>query len=259
MKIIFRKTPLLLTLVLSTVMTSSVTYAIDLPTANARTSDIKTNLSEKQQEICKKFTSSQLSGRLEEKKGLLEQTLENHIGELDTKRSDWDKKRAEERMEADAKRQEHYDALMAVATTDVQKEAVTEFKNSVENAVSVRRAAQDVAREEYRKGIDTALTDKRNSISGASTRLKDDIDAAIAKATLSCENGTPLDDVMKTLKADLEAARAAFKTDTKDDESISDTIKSLADTRKSAIEKAKTDFQKSLEDARDTLKSALGQ
>jgi hypothetical protein len=253
----------LIILVLGLTSASSLTFATTVHAVEGDDDRIRTfteqsskNL-EIRSKLCERYASGRFGSSLGEKEGNVKQQFGDRSDELNTKRTNADATRTEIRQSADEKRQEHYAKLLETATTDDQKTAVAVFQSAVESAVAERRASLDSARETYRAGVDSAITDQKSVYEEAIATLKSATESAIAKAKASCEAGTSSSEVSATLKAELSAAKEAFKTATKDRVSLRESIKVLQETRKASFESTKLVFQEKIDEAKVALKLAF--
>lgn len=210
-------------------------------------------------ELCRRYSQTSIPTNVKDRRGDLNDRLKEREGSLSTQRSEWDSKRLESRTVADERRQEHYAKLLEAAQTDGQKAAVEAFRGAVELAVVTRRQSQDSARTVYRDGLDVFLNNRRTEIEDAAGDFEQSVEAALAKAKTSCENGTPVDTVTAAIKSDLENAKNELKLSKESIPDVAKTADTLLSQRKASLESAKSDFESALEKARSDLKEAFAQ
>jgi hypothetical protein len=222
-----------------------------------RSSQLRSELEEKAKELCSRFSDSSLLERLTQNNTKIEDTKKARESALLEKRQEWDDLRNSKRTEYDQRREDHYTALMERTNTDEQRQAVEAFKTSVENAVKVRRESQDLARTIYRDAIDVLLQDRQVAVEESVDALTSAVQSAVAKASASCTNGTPISEVRKNLADDLRVAREEYRTSLKDAQNLTDKMKALVDARKQAVETSTDAFKAELESARARLQTVF--
>ncbi len=163
----------------------------------------------------------------------------------------------QQRQQWDANRAENFEKLRASAKTDEQKAAVEAYIAAVSNAVTIRRTAYEGAITSYRTDMTALLAKQRGQSDGAAAIFKSQIDQAVVKAKASCQGGTPVKDVLSTLKTDVQHAQNAYKQSRKTSD-VRPQIEALTQTKRTAIKAATDTFLKSTEQARNDLKSAFG-
>lgn len=164
----------------------------------------------------------------------------------------------ETRALGDADRGEIYARLMAKATTDVQKQAVEEFKASVEAAVATRRSAVDKALKAYWDALDTALNGRQSSVDYAKQTFANAINTAVATAQSACSAGNDPATVRTQFNASVKAAKTQFATDRKAIDKYGPQVKAIVATRNAEVKKALEAFKVTMQQVRAALKAALG-
>jgi hypothetical protein len=161
----------------------------------------------------------------------------------------------------DAQRQKFYDALIAQATTAEQKEAVKHFETTIENAVTVRRTAIDLATKNMQDAVDALVVEKQNTIEKLFADYKVSEEAAFAKAESACSDTsteTDLKSIAKTLNAELKTAREKFRTGVRETRTMGTEIQKLAETKRIAVQTATNTFKEVVQQARIELQKAFG-
>lgn len=234
-----------------------------------RKAEVAEKREEKKQEVQaayqERFCSNFIEGMDERKNRIAEryrETMDKRSDRLDTRedrRNDRDAKLDENRAEQDAKRAQWYDRLLAEADTDAERSAVAEFKATMEKAVADRRSATDAAIGTFRSEVDKLVTGKKTGTDTAMTAFKAAYDKAVTDAKNACEGDSPdpkairgaFMDAMKDARADFHEARSAIV-------GIGEQVKALAATKNAAIKSAMETFRETAEQARLTLRTALG-
>lgn len=170
-----------------------------------------------------------------------------------------DSERAANRLRWDNERNTQYERLYSKATSDIQKQAIDQFKSTIEVAVNKRRAAVDSAVSTYRSTVQADMSTNQGSINSLAGIYKSAVVTAENKAQASCNIGTDPSVVRESFKSDLQVARTNLKTGKNGSEKINVEISALIKTRKEAIESAISDFKITLDQARETLNLALKQ
>src|SRR3989344_3113862 len=201
--------------------------------------------------------------------GQIDQNITGRLSKLGDKRSeteknlesrvtDRDKQLADNRANWDENRNRQYAGLEAQANPDTQKQAVAEFKLTVEAAITTRKAAIDAAIQAFRTGVKNDLDARKSSVDAAIKTFTDAGKAAFEKARTDCASDVAPATVRATLQASLKAAKEKLASDIKIIEKKKDATKPLIEARKTAIEKAIQDFKNAMEAARTALKAAWG-
>lgn len=165
---------------------------------------------------------------------------------------------AKQRGEWDAKRAKSFDELRSKATTDEQKTAVEAYITSISSAITTRRASYDSAQASFRSGVDALLAQQRAQGNTATNTLQTQIDTAVAKAKASCQAGTPIDQVLATLKTDIKSAQETFRQSRKATD-INPQLTALKKIRKNAFQSATDAYKQASETARTDLKTAFAE
>lgn len=198
---------------------------------------LESKLGQRQGKLGEKRTA-RLGGK-EEKRDKRDDTLEG-------KRSTWDQNR-----------EAQYAKLLSRADTDAKKDAVADFKASIESAVAERRASIDKAIGDFRTGIDALATKRKAAIDEAVADFKAEVDGILDEAKSDCEDVDDPKALVESIRLDLTHAREDFAAAMKAID-LRGERDALVSTRKEAIAKAIADFKAKAEEARLKLKSAFG-
>lgn len=211
-----------------------------------------TNLSSNTTKITGSITS--LTGKLDSARTAEDQKVASD-------RAKWAAEIQAARTKADTQRQDGYAKLMAKATTDTEKAAVTAYETSITDAVSVRRTANDTARATFQSGVDSARAARRSTVNSQASAFTSAVNTAISTAETSCAAdssaaGGPA--IRTAFIASLKSARTTFQGARKDDDKIGDQVKALAATRDAAIKANDVTFESAAKAARQTLQTVFG-
>lgn len=176
---------------------------------------------------------------------------------LDERKTSHDTKLAEARAKEDEMRDERVADLEVIADTDAEKQALEKFQADVAAAVTVRRAATDLANEAFRDGLKAKIAARASAVDAATTTFNAAVRAALAKAKADCASGVSPASVRTTLMASLKAAREKMQSDLQEIAKLGPQVKALIDVRVAAHEKAMADFHASLDAAKAELKAAF--
>lgn len=199
----------------------------------------------------------------------VDQMITGKLVNLDSKRSERDKKLGEKRAEIDQKlgenrqkwdsnRAEHYAKLQEKADTDAKKQALLNFISAVDKAIADRRTAVNAAQDAFRNGIDKLLTSRGTKADQITAEYKKAIEDAVAKAKSDCSDSSKSATIRQELKDALKVARQKFTSDKQGIDKLGEQVKTLIDVRKAAFEKAKADFQTAMNKAKADLKAVFG-
>jgi len=183
------------------------------------------------------------------------QQQQTQVQERQTKRT---QQLGQIRTNGDQDRQAIYGQLMAKAETEEQKQAVTQFQNTIEAAVATRRTAVDSALQAYWTALNNALSTRQTAVFTARQNFSASVQAALNTASKECSSGVSPVTARKNFQASLQTAKSQFATNRKDIDKIGPQVKTTVQARNTAVKKAMDDFKKTAEQARITLKAALG-
>ncbi len=166
---------------------------------------------------------------------------------------------ANNRTKADQLKQQHFNQLTSKVKNSTEKQAIDEYSTEVHNAVSVRRAAYDEARNAFRVGVKSLINSRAGTISAQLAQFSDQVNTAINTAKEACNNNTESSTQIRTdMKASLKTARENFNSERKTDSTVGSQIKLLITTRNNAFKAADQTFHNSVTTAKDTLQKAMG-
>lgn len=221
----------------------------------------KEEMQDKRQELfCSRFAdhAATIATNMGERKNAFEDRKANRAGTVDENRDNRDGKLEDKRSDADARRSEMYAKLESKANTDDEKDAVDDFKKTIEKAVDVRRDAVNAAIADFRTGADAAAATRKDDVEAMADAFTKAVNAAVEKAKSDCASGATPATVRTNFQAALKVARENLQADRSASEKLKTQIQVLADARKVSIEKALSSFKATLELAKGDLKKAFG-
>ena len=180
--------------------------------------------------FCARFTENmdRLSKNISEREGNFEYRKENREGKIEDSRTSRDAALDESRSQADERREAMYKKLEDQTKTDTEKEAVKKFRNTVEKAVEVRRAAVDAAIISFREGVNAATSGRKGDMEKAVENYKKAVDSAAAKAKSGCEDGVNADTVRSDFNTAMESARKTLQSERQGADKVGEQVKKLA-------------------------------
>jgi hypothetical protein len=197
--------------------------------------------------------------RIADREGKLEARWQEVDANLTKREADRMARLSDYRNTRDDNREAQYAKLEAKATTDAQKQAVANFKATVEAAVVTRKAAVDSAIASLQQSVDQSIEARRAKITTATHEFKSAKSAAIAKAKVDCSAGVDPKTIRETFRASMKAAQDKFKSDYQVIEKLKGSFESVRVTKQQAVKTAIADFKTVVEKAKADLKAAFGQ
>lgn len=206
--------------------------------------------------------------RIDEIVAPIEQRMEDREGKLEAR---WDEidanflQRVNERSDRlsdyrtthDANREARYEQLEARATTDLQKQAVAEFKTTVEAAVAQRKATIDSAISALQESFSQSVKVRRDAVKTAMNEFKIAKSTAIEKIKTDCASGVDSTTVRETFRTSMKAAQDKFKSDYQNIAKLRGSFESVRDTRRQTTQAAVAEFRATVERAGADLKAAF--
>jgi membrane protein involved in colicin uptake len=180
---------------------------------------------------------------------------EERLQNMEEKKLQREEKLAEHREKWEQNREEQYTKLESKAQTDVQKQAIVEFKQAVEAAISARKEDVDAAISAFRTGLDQLINNRKTATENAKNAYRNTYQVAVQKAKDDCAAGVDANQVRTTFMAALKAGKDKYNSDRQAIEKIS--TKTLVETRQTAFKKALDDFKAAMQAAKDKLRAAF--
>jgi len=181
------------------------------------------------------------------------EALDNRSEKREDKRSDIDIRRAEN----EVKRNNQFEELAKRVTTDAQKAALEAFRTSMTAALAERKKTVDAILLAHTTEVDTVMAARKAGADKALVTLKADIETAKTQAKSDCANNVAGDTVRTNLKNAIQQAQEKFRDTLKSLEKVKDVSQASREARKQELQKAEDTFKKSVELAKNNLKTAL--
>jgi tetratricopeptide (TPR) repeat protein len=194
---------------------------------------------------------------LTEREMKIEEKQTERLEKLNERRENRDTKLEEHREKWEEKWEEHFAILEEKASTSEQRQALVEFKETVQDIRASRQAAVDTAIFQFRTSLDGLIADRKEKIEEAKTAYINAYNVAIQNAKQACSDGGDPSQIRETLKTALKAAKDKFNADKQAIEKMD--VKKLVETRQQAFKEALEYFKKAMEKARADLKAVFNQ
>lgn len=215
-----------------------------------------------------KITEKSFCAQLDSINNNLDNLINQRIDNLNTKQisrlnkvsatfSKRDSELSANRIKWDANREEQYKKMYENAKTDIQKQAIDQFKLTMNYSIILRRTKVDSAISTFRSTINSEISGQQSGVNSVITNYQNTLDAAQTKAKTSCENGDESSQVRQAFKTDIQSARADLQSGKSGIDRINDDVTNANNIRKNAIEAAITEFRLTTQQARETLSQAI--
>jgi hypothetical protein len=192
---------------------------------------------------------------LTEREMKIEEKQTERLEKLKEKRENRDTRLEQHRETWEIKWEEHFALLEEKASTSEQKQALVEFKETIQDVKASRQAAVDAAISQFRTDLDKLINDRKTAIETAKNVYINAYNTAIQKAKEACTDGIDVNIVKETLKADLKTAKDKFNNDKQAIEKTD--VKKLVEVRQRAFKEALDYFKKIMEEERTKLKAVF--
>jgi len=161
-----------------------------------------------------------------------------------------------QRANQDKLKKNTYAKLDAVAKTDAQKQAVTEFKAAADRAENARRETLDEATNAFRASTQNILSERKQAGQTAVTEFKDKIAGYIKNAETDCNSGTinPIMTRSALRTNSLTAQNKLISQRRTINQNAKSSLNTLIQTHKEARQKAADDFKAAMQNAAANLK-----
>ncbi len=164
----------------------------------------------------------------------------------------------EHRQSWDTRFSQGIEKLKSVASTEDQQSAVKSYDEAIRQSVEARRVAQDNARLAHRTSADTLITKQREANDSALNNMNVRINQAIDRATADCRNGTPVGEVLSSLKSGIKDAGSSYAQARKGF-AFDSQLSATNQARSQAEDIANKAFNDKISQARQELVKAFGQ
>jgi hypothetical protein len=162
-------------------------------------------------------------------------------------RSDWDKNY-----------EERYARLAEVATSGIERKAVSDFKQEAMTAIQKQRTSIDQAVEGFTQKLNQLIAVEKTNTDTALNTLQTSFNKILTDAKTDCTNGKASSEVRRNLKLKLEQAQNfVAKNNTSAFTTINPKIQELIKTRDAVTRAAQIQFEKDILQAVTHLKTAF--
>lgn len=163
----------------------------------------------------------------------------------------------------DESREEFYNKIEEQSADDaVKKAAVEKFKAAVEDAIKIRRAAIDKAKDDMNSAIAQAIKNREASMESLRKEFEASVANAGNKAKGSCDDNSTNEDlknVLTQLRSDIKLAKDEYKLKSNEAKKVQETVRKLRDDRKVAVKLAIENFKTAMKKAQEELQIAMGE
>ena len=181
------------------------------------------------------------------------EAMNNQADKREDRRTDVDMRRTENQ----AKRKSQIEELTKRATTEEQKLAVAKFSTALTEALSVKNKAIDTLLATHRAEVDKAVASRKAEVDKALATLTSSIEAAKTQAKNDCANNVDGNVIRTNLKNSIQKAQENFKSSVTSIEKVKDISEASRNLKKAELKKIEETFRKSVESARNDLKTAF--
>ena len=181
------------------------------------------------------------------------EAMNNQADKREDRRTDVDMRRTENQ----AKRKSQIEEITKRATTEEQKLAVAKFSTALTEALSVKNKAIDTLLATHRAEVDKAVASRKAEVDKALATLTSSIEAAKTQAKNDCANNVDGNVIRTNLKNSIQKAQESFKSSVTSIEKVKDVSEASRNLKKAELKKIEETFRKSVESARNDLKTAF--
>lgn len=179
--------------------------------------------------------------------GFSMRTVENNLDTvLQQKRSSWD-----------SERNKQYEAMLAKATNDSQKQAIENFKTTIEGATKIRRSAIDNAIKVYFNDSDAQMRSQSILLNSQRLSFASSVSFAVKSAKQSCSLNENSITIRQSFQTNLEQANLQLENSRQSLEDFDGNISKIRKTEAQAINDAVNVFRQTLKSTRQTLSDQL--
>ena len=181
------------------------------------------------------------------------EAMNNQANKREDRRTDVDMRRTENQ----AKRKSQIEELTKRATTEEQKLAVAKFSTALTEALSIKNKAIDALLATHRAEVDKAVASRKVEVDKALVTLTSAIETAKTQAKNDCANNVDGNIIRTNLKNSIQKAQENFKSSVTSIEKVKDISEASRNLKKAELKKIEETFRKSVESARNDLKTAF--
>lgn len=146
------------------------------------------------------------------------------------------------------------------ASTDAQKQALSNFRTAVRTAQQTRLAAYQKAMADFKTASDALVASNKSTGESAAKSYKEALASAVKQAVADCNAKVDPKTIAKSYKDALETAKKKLNTDLKTSSTgvtKGAAMQALVHSRNDALNKAQSDFRASIDAAVKALKAAF--
>lgn len=170
--------------------------------------------------------------------------------------ADKDEKLDKARGGYDKKRSQQFEIMLQAYKNPEQKEAIGQYRLTIQAAVELRRTTTDSARAEFRSKLSEITSMHRQQIDDAEASLVAKVQAAYENAKQACSSGSDNQDAKQSFITSMEQAKSEFATAKSGFKNEAE-LQFLIEQRNQKIQAAFDNFTKTLEQAKQQLLATL--
>lgn len=150
-------------------------------------------------------------------------------------------------------------SLQKKIKTPLQKQALSDFRITVNSALEARRVAVDGALQNFLTGLTTLLAEKKASYAEALRILQQKINNDSSQLIKECDNGTPSSVVKLNFAYSIKADQTQFKETVSSFATITQSVNALIAVRNNSIKNSNDLFNHILQQSASQLKASFRQ
>lgn len=170
-----------------------------------------------------------------------------------------DKALSQTRSAWDKNRQEQYNAMLHKASNEQQKNAIEQFRTTIEAAISKRRSTIDNAVSSYTQSVQSLLFASNSELDQQVQKYQQRISDATNQAKQDCAQKDSSEVVRTTLTQQLQQTKGPLDLQRNSAMTMRDQYSLTLNQPKATITQAEQEFNRTLQQALTTLKAALEQ
>lgn len=198
-------------------------------------------------DVCKNILgfSTALNRKIIEKESKLKTKKEEIIRKIADKRLETEKKRIAYNTQFDEKRTEHFIKLEGNATSIEAKAQIKKFRESVGNAITLRRTTVDQVMSEFKKGMDNLTSERKENVDTLVSAFTSKTKKIMDETKNNCINGNPKS--KESVKLELKNLRGELENGIKELHGIVDKTAQLIEIRDQGLLQAHDTFRETLD------------
>ena len=160
---------------------------------------------------------------------------------------------AKKQLEWQERREENYQKLQTIATSENDKAQLVEFQVAAKQATATKKIAIDQALADFRDAVDTLLLERNEAGNDAVESYKSLINHSFDRARSSCVSEDDATQIKESLRVNLEQAKADYLAAIQHLAGRGQQVKELAQIKNTAIRQAVENFKATLQAERGKL------